>query len=308
MKKIIFIVFLFVAIEANAQQYIPFPTDSAQWSVRHYYNNSQSCNSYQYKMKGDTILNGIIYHKIYYSHDLAYSSPNQTLHCFVREDSTKKVFVKYPSGAGVDTAEFMLYNFNLSIGDTVTIKLLYFTTDSTYKLQVTAIDSFATNIDTRRYYRLTTIPPAYWPCAYFQFDWRVGAGSPLSPFYDEIPDGCATQYEVSCFWYKGVYIWGGTYCDYETGIDEIKTNDNNLQVYPTPANVGITVEFNLTETTNVSIEIKNALGQIVKVIDNRAFSNGKNKIEIDVNEFSSGVYFVQLQSVNKIFNAKFVKQ
>ena len=76
-----------------AQQHIPFPTDSAQWSVRHTINSPFSQNSFQYKMKGDTILNGITYHKIYYSLDLAYESPNQTLHCFIREDTTKKVFV-----------------------------------------------------------------------------------------------------------------------------------------------------------------------------------------------------------------------
>lgn len=124
---------------AFAQQYVPFPTDSAQWSIWRT-DNSQTVNSFQYKMKGDTIINGILYHKIYYSHDLAYNSVNQTLHCFLREDTTKKVFVKYPLDSSVDTAEFMLYDFNLVLGDTVTIKLLY-PTDSLFKLVVTSIDS-----------------------------------------------------------------------------------------------------------------------------------------------------------------------
>lgn len=261
-------------------------------------------------MKGDTVLNGIPYHKIYYSLDLAYNSPNQTLHCFVREDTTKKVFVKYPIGSGIDTVEFMLYDFDVEVGDTATIRLLNFTIDSIYKLQVTAIDSFSINIGTRRYYRLTPISPVIWPCTYFTFDWRVGMGSTLGPFYNEIPEwGCDDGgYEVSCFWHKGVYVWGGTFCDYTTGINEIKGSNYQLYVYPSPAQSQITLEFDLIETQNGSIEIKNTLGQSVKTINNIIFSKGKNKIEIDVNEFSKGLYFVQLQSENKFISKKFVKE
>jgi hypothetical protein len=125
---------------AYAQQYIPFPTDSAQWSVRNCFYSSQACASFQHKMKGDTLLNGKTYSKIYYSDDLTYGSQNQTLHCFVREDTAKKVFIKYPTGTGIDTAEFLLYDFNVEVGDTVTIKLLY-PNDSLFELLVISIDS-----------------------------------------------------------------------------------------------------------------------------------------------------------------------
>ena len=98
-------------ISVKAQPYHPFPADSAQWSVRHTINSPFSQFSYQYKMKGDTVINSITYHKIYYSTDLGYSSPNQTLNCFLREDTTKKIFVKYPYSSGYDTTEFMLYDW-----------------------------------------------------------------------------------------------------------------------------------------------------------------------------------------------------
>ena len=69
-RRILFTMLIIFA-KATAQTYIPFPTDSAQWSVGHTQYTPLSQTAFQYKMKGDTLLNGIIYHKIYYSHDLA---------------------------------------------------------------------------------------------------------------------------------------------------------------------------------------------------------------------------------------------
>ncbi len=297
---------------AYAQMYIPFPTDSAQWSVRHTTGSPFSQTSYQYKMKGDTVLNGIVYHKVYYSLDLAYDSPNETLHCFVREDTTKKVFAKYPASIGVDTAEFMLYDFNLVIGDSVTIRLFYFNTDSVYKLKVTAMFPYPINsIDTPIYYQLDPFPYPEWPCTYFSnLSWMDGFGSFLSPFYNEIPEwGCDSGgYEVSCFWYKGVYVWGGTYCDYSTGINEKQDIDYQSRIFPNPAQSQIEVEFDLKEPQNGTIAIKNILGQTVKIFNNGTFSKGKNRIEIDVSEFSKGLYFVHLISDSKIMSTKFVKE
>jgi len=219
-------------------------------------------------MKGDTLLNGITYHKIYYSLDLAYDSPNQSLHCFVREDTTKKLFVKYPAGLGIDTTEFMLYNFNLVTGDTVTIRLFYFNTDSVYKLKVTAIFPIPMNsIDTPIYYRLEPLQSPAWFCTNFtNFAWIEGFGSSLGPLYNEIPEwGCDDGgYEVSCFWHRGVYVWGGTFCDYTTGINEIKKNDNDLEIYPNPAKDAINIVFNDEDAVNAIAEIRDVLGKLIE--------------------------------------------
>jgi hypothetical protein len=286
-----------------AQQYVPFPTDSAQWSVRHTINNPFSQYSYQYKMKGDTLLNGRTYHKIYYSLDLAYDSPNETLHCFVREDITKKIFVKYPIESGIDTTEFMLYNFNLAMGDTVTIRLLDFTTDSIYKLEVATVDSFTTNVDTRKYYGLTPIAPTTWSCTNSMFDWRTGIGSTLGPFYNEIPEGDCSDggYEVSCFWYKGIYIWGGTYCDYSTGIEE-KIIEPYLNVFPNPVQISATYKINLHEEIKDSyLIINDILGQRIGkyniVSKNSAFV-------MNTESYNNGIYFYSVYNDGKVVETK----
>lgn len=89
------------------------------------------------------------------------------------------------------------------------------------------------------------------------------------------------------------------------GIDNF-SNEGNISVYPNPTSSNISVEFNVTDKKNVLIEVKNALGQTVKTIDNNFFSNGNNKIEINTNEFQSGLYFVQLYDGNILTNRKFV--
>ena len=108
----------------------------------------------------------------------------------------------------------------------------------------------------------------------------------------------------------GLYSTGiSSSCDYfYTGITESQMGEMQFKVYPNPANSEIIIEFDLIETKNVAIEIKNIFGQTVKIIDSRAFANGNNKINIDVSVFSKGLYFVQLKSAYKLLNKKFVKQ
>lgn len=109
----------------------------------------------------------------------------------------------------------------------------------------------------------------------------------------------------------GLYSTGiSSSCDYfkdETSFGELQIEQGILKIYPNPAQSQITIEFNTTEKSFFSVQIKNILGKTVKVIDDRAFSNGKNKIKIDVSEFSKGLYFVQLQSENEIKSTKFAK-
>lgn len=88
------------------------------------------------------------------------------------------------------------------------------------------------------------------------------------------------------------------------GINEQKKSFSELIVYPNPAQSKITLKFELAETKNILLEIKNVLGQTVKTIDRRGFSSGKNKLEIDISECPSGLYFVQLESENKIWSSK----
>jgi hypothetical protein len=81
------------------------------------------------------------------------------------------------------------------------------------------------------------------------------------------------------------------------GILEQNKADDFLTIYPNPVTDQITIEFDLTENKNTSIEIKNILGETIRQAVT-AFSIGSNKIEIDLSEFPNGIYFAYLQKWN----------
>lgn len=92
----------------------------------------------------------------------------------------------------------------------------------------------------------------------------------------------------------------------------ISTYDNvkgDLLIYPNPAQSQITIEYDVADTKNTLLEIKNILGQTVY---SQKIKNviGRQIISIDLSGFSSGVYFVSV--LNKIDGSvavsKFIKE
>ncbi len=294
---------------ANAQTstYFPFPTDSAQWSVSH--NFPTYTQTIQHKMKGDSVLNGVTYHKIYSSTDLLYGSSNQTINCFLREDASKKVYVKYPSGSSVDTSEFLLYDFNLSVGDTATIHLINYSTDSLYKMVVLYSDSSLLGGSYRKMIMLRTIPgQVIWGPGCDDMWWIQGMGaSQFGLLYNELPE-CScfcdnTDYQLSCFWDNGTYLWGGTNCDYATSVENLAFNDFSVRLYPNPLSNSSILEIN--NVGKAKLEIYNLLGKIVM---KKAIIDEKNII-LDKFDFSSGIFIYKITTENGIyFSDKFTVQ
>jgi len=64
-------------------------------------------------------------------------------------------------------------------------------------------------------------------------------------------------------------------------------------VYPNPFNASFTLPFTLTETMKVTAVLYNLSGQRVMTIVNREFGEGTHNIMTDVNDLSSGIYFIR---------------
>ncbi len=142
-KGLVFTVFvLFVCCTAFSQQYVPFPTENAEWNVRnstYYYGYDITTYSVgNYSLRGDTLINGILYKKvcknlgsidfpqylgigglreedkkIYYIGGF-YGNPYG-----VRGQKIDKLKECSPSVNTFDNAEMLLYDFNAKIGDIV---------------------------------------------------------------------------------------------------------------------------------------------------------------------------------------------
>ncbi len=81
------------------------------------------------------------------------------------------------------------------------------------------------------------------------------------------------------------------------GIDEL--SNNNLQVFPNPANQAITVQQTSFQA-NESLSIFDQQGRIVKVVDDLI----SNETNIDISELKSGIYFIQIGNSR----SKFIKE
>jgi hypothetical protein len=106
--------------------------------------------------------------------------------------------------------------------------------------------------------------------------------------------------------YDGAFIDNGSAWIYKgvitnsTSVDEAIVNDENLIVYPNPANTTLFIQGQ-TENTS-QYEIVNIFGQIVQ---SGIVGDGR----IDISELPAGFYFIRFRTrVNQIINTKFIKE
>jgi len=95
---------------------------------------------------------------------------------------------------------------------------------------------------------------------------------------------------------KTVYQSANLTVNASTGIESKDIiNVDNVSVYPNPmANEGV-LAYTLTESNSVSIEIINALGQIVASDNLGAKDSGEHKYSIDGSKLTNGIYFVNIK-------------
>jgi hypothetical protein len=82
------------------------------------------------------------------------------------------------------------------------------------------------------------------------------------------------------------------------GIADSKQNVSIKQVeaFPNPAQSQVSVSFNLNKSENVDIIIFNSLKQIVNKVSLGEKISGSHQVEVDLNDMSSGLYFLQVKA------------
>ena len=70
-----------------------------------------------------------------------------------------------------------------------------------------------------------------------------------------------------------------------------------IELYPNPANELLFLELPSGYSTDFSLEVLNPLGQMI--LGNLVFEKGNSEIEIDVENWSSGVYFFKIKTKTK---------
>ncbi|MBK9098768.1 MAG: S8 family serine peptidase [bacterium] len=74
------------------------------------------------------------------------------------------------------------------------------------------------------------------------------------------------------------------------------TNFALMQNYPNPFNPSTTIEFSIPETSNISVEIYNVIGELVASLINQSLDAGYHKINFNASNLPSGTYVYQLKA------------
>lgn len=106
-----------------------------------------------------------------------------------------------------------------------------------------------------------------------------------------IPSGVGGKFEVT------FEMNNPSFAEYsnENSLDFIQ-----LSNYPNPFNSFTNIKYYLPKSSNIRIDIYNALGELVETLENSYKSSGMHQLSFNSNSLSSGVYYCRLISENNL--------
>jgi hypothetical protein len=300
MKKIILITLLtfLLAISSKSQNYVPFPTENANWNV--YYRGT--CEEklpdtvlIRYAIHGDTTINNLLYLKLCIeSGDL--NNPVIKGLGGIRENG-KKIYYK---GETIlkpgDDEEFLLYDFTVGVGDTIKHDLR-----GGFYSVVLEIDSIFIDGTYRKRYKVNN----HW--FYHNPDFIIeGIGSVNNGLLGHISDipTCGTHYwEHICFSENRIVKFLNPAfkecfpAELISGIYEMELK-TNFEIFPNPFNNQIFVK-----TKGLNIDLLFRLFDIKgKMLIEKKINSENFCLDFDV---SNGIYTAVLADRNgKIITSK----
>ncbi|MEI7594167.1 MAG: T9SS type A sorting domain-containing protein [Bacteroidota bacterium] len=291
MKTALLLLIILFPISIWGQTYC-FPTNNSHWGVNFEANNSAQ---FQETVIGeDSIANGHTYKKLLNKDN---ATNKYTTAGLIRNGEDKKVYAQIISktchGDLSDSAEYLLYDFSLNIGDYFDAHM--FTVQKTFRFKVAKKDSI--DLNTKKHLRLQLTPfdtvgsdtNQYWGNKMDNsFYWIEGVGSSFGPLYNNMPlySSIEDSSYIVCFQTNDTLEIGDDLCSFLLPTNSIQSNEANI--YPNPTNniINISLENNHIPC---SIEIYNLQGVLKYIyqattlqtqISNSELENGINIIKI----------------------------
>jgi len=237
-------------------------------------------------INGDSVVNSLIYNKIWTSFDSLSTWQYQGL---LREDSNIVYYIP-PNGN-----EGILYDFNLEVGDTAYINNIFCTDIMVYVTNIDTIEQFG--VARKRWHIADDLN-------YTEEYWIEGIGSIHGPLYSSFWQClvCPAS-DLLCYHESDTLkyiIYNDAECYVNTvGINE-KHGETGFTIKPNPIRRGNTV-FIETNSSPINIRVFNSAGLLIKNINQIS----DNKIRIETNNFESGLYFITFKTKeNKMITQK----
>lgn len=287
---------------AQFSTYHHFPDSNAYWieTTEHV-----SCGIYNtefdYFLKGDTVLQGKTYHKIYENYGISwaiipmlcgggsyyYLFNNVSFVNAIRDDTVnKKVYLYCRSCLSHDT---LLYDFNLNVGDTLPAYNQWY---SDYNI-ISAIDSI--KIDSTYNKQFIIGNPAYDSIVE-----GIGSMSGLLEYIGTNSYSSPGLTTINCFWQNGVDLlnpspipdcepYNGTSIIF--GIQTINNNTANFIAFPNPCKGIVSIQIQTTNAQDGWLELYTTLGQPIKRI---IVQKNVDTYYDDVSNLPNGIYYYTL--------------
>lgn len=223
---------------------------------------SPIASSWTVKVIGDSTLADNHTYKIIESTDL--NSKTKGYH-LERLTEKGEVYSKY----AYDSIPHVLYRFSPCLGDTFycgkNSYMFYRINDKTYSLRMRQYPDFV-NVQ-------------------IDFYAGIGLGGTTGEMVGTGLDGAIINGKV----------YGNPYLAVEK--TQAPVSDYSLSAcYPNPFNPSTTIEFSLPRTEQVKIVLYNTLGKEVMCLLDDVREKGKYKMQVNLNEFPSGVYYYTMQT------------
>jgi hypothetical protein len=333
MKKIIcfaIVVLLgFSKLQSQGEyEYVPFPTSNATWHEAYSYYEGNRYEAYTITGE-DTIMNDFTYKKLFFYYTAEFDPNSAKCIGGIREDENKRVYyrgevVHYlkPSesamgiyGGGLFGNEVLLYDFSLSVGDT--LKAGNFTAPLTEYydcgecLVVSSIDTVKVGNSYRKKFNFKL---GFW-CkdqtvissrqdlegSYFGWlEWIEGIGHGLGLIYTStaIPTGGSSW--LNCFEHNSEMLYCSRYpypCNCFSNIISdglIDLKEKNIKIY---ANQGTDkmIYFEFEDLRVDVIEIFNCEGILIE----KFTVHNQPKFNFSAEKYPVGVYFYKVVTVDK---------
>jgi hypothetical protein len=313
-KYLLAFVFLCNLSFANAQLLNMMPDTNMKWRefslIETVGQNERNCNVFQ--LIGDTLIDSLLYKKIYLLHDTLDSI---TMYMgAIREDSINKVYI-IPSNY---TDEIIFYDFSLNIGETFKINTINFdgTFDKLFTEEIKVIDTLTITLlnQQRRVIKVESGSANY-------IYWIEGIGTNHGLFYNKLVGGInrtalvnfnlvslelqdsilLTCAEISTLFH--------TVCEYEC-IDYLTTKNIEsaifkTHIYPNPNSGSFTLQLESATSAETQLRVFDSMGKIV-YSDKLQIPQGKSNTEVHLDNVSKGIYLIQLNIGNEISNHRMV--
>jgi hypothetical protein len=290
--SILFALFISLFSTFSYSQYFPFPTDDATWinvqkDLTFGPNGFPLWNISQvdrYCANGvDTIIDLQVYKKI----DLCYAT-SSSYHGALRYDTGRVFFVPKDS-----INEFLLYDFTVSIGDTINvIQSADMTTPyyTTMDIPILDIDTITVNGTPRRRINGTSAPFNTWIEG-------IGSNAGLFMFFEqnvsnyEFGLNCASVNDTTVYDTYPLTVGTPGSCNLALSLPELE-DPEVWNLFPNPV-TDRTISVNLFDATALyDIKIFNAQGQ--ELIKFTHLEKGENVVSLEGLE--SGAYYIHLLS------------